>query len=89
MNNIKKLKEIFDGYDKAINQVSKEIVAELKIDSKTYEEADRKMNLFEKEIVYNNLNSQNHKYLLIYLIAYVKELLEKEKNDLPLTNRSE
>jgi len=89
VSNNEKLKEIFDKYDKATDQVSKEFIDELKNDSKTYGDIYKKLSLFEKGIVYNNSKSQGHKLLICFFLGYIKELLDKEKNDLPLTNRSE
>lgn len=86
MGDSNKLKEIFDSYDKTIGQVSKELINELKSESKTYGEVYKKINLFEKEIIYNNFKSQNYKFTLL-VFNYIKEVLDKEKNDLPLTNR--
>ena len=88
MNGNKKLKEILDRYDKDIDQISKEFIDELKSDSKTYSEVYRKLDLFQKEILFHNSKSQGYKDLVICFFIYTKELLENEKNDLPLTNRS-
>jgi len=89
MSNNKKLKDIFDKYNKAIDQVSKEFIEELKCDSKTYGQVYIDLNLFEKEINYNSLKSLECKFITIGYFSYIKKLLEKEKNDLLLTNRSE
>lgn len=83
-----KLKEILAKYDNAIDQVSKEFIHELKRDSKTYGEVLRRLNLFEKEIMYN-LRPEAHMNFIIRFFKNIDELLEEEKNDLPLTNRSE
>lgn len=82
------LKIILEKYNKFIAEISKEFINELKSDSNTYKEVNKKLNIFEKEIIYNNFQSEEHKSLNILFLKYIKELLEDEKNDLPLTNRS-
>lgn len=71
-----------------MEEASKEFINELKSDSKTYKEVQRKLDLFDKEIKYTNSQSQLYKFMNVCFIRYIKGLLEDEKNDLPLTNRS-
>ena len=88
MNNNKNLKEIFEKYDKTIDQISKEFIDELKNNSETYRDVLERVNLFEKEIMYDHSKSQSHRFLLCSIFNYIRGLMEKEKNDLLITNRS-
>lgn len=76
--------EIFNKFSKALDETAKEFINELKNNCKTYSDINEKLRLFEKEINYNCREI----YINIAFISHVKDLLEKEKNDLPLTSHS-
>lgn len=78
---IKKLENLLDKYDDSSDEISKEIIAEVKNNSKNYGEVINKLKILKRS---NRWMSDNHESLF----SKVEGLLEKEMNDLPLTNRS-
>lgn len=80
----KRLEKVLNRFDEAINAAVKEIIDELKTNTETYKEVDKDLKLFKKAIEFNQQNRQKYEYLL----NRVREVIEEEKNDLPLTNRS-
>lgn len=69
-----------------VELILKSFIDQLKKDCNTYGEVLKKLNKYEKEISYINSEQQEIK---IVFIQYVRSLLNKEMNDLPLTNRPE
>jgi hypothetical protein len=86
MNKYKKLKDILDKYDEAIEKISKEFISELKNNCKTYGDVYKELKRFDKEIKYNYSDEVCKNTIFI---TYVDSLIEKEKNDLQVTNRLE
>lgn len=82
------LEEILEKYNKVIEKTSQEFIKVLEINSKTYGEVYRKLDLLEKEIMYSNLKTREQKRIDTQFFFYIKNILDKKKNDLPLTNRS-
>ncbi len=88
MESYRKLEEIFINSNKTIEEEIKTFsiafIKELKVGCKTYDDVYEKLIRIEKEIKYNY-------YLKCIsaekLFEYVREMLEKEKNGLKLTNR--
>ena len=76
--------KILENFDEVINTTAQEILSELKGDCKTYKEVQKKIKLLNKNIIWTYGLEGKYKYL----IDQVQELLNKEMNDLPLTNRS-
>lgn len=88
MESYRKLEEIFINSNKTIEEEIKTFsiafIKELKVGCKTYDDVYEKLIHIEKEIKYNYYL----KYLsLEKLFEYVREMLDKEKNGLKLTNR--
>ena len=80
---IESLKNIYIKFNKNIDMIAKEFIEELKIGCITYENVKKKLDKFEKDIMYSN------NYLLDkVMFAYVRVLIDKEMNDLHITNRS-
>lgn len=80
-----KLEAICNKYVESTNEILKEFMEELKKDCKSYKEVKDKLDRIEKEFIWSG---GNEKMLNIAIISYAKSLLDKEMNDLPLTNRS-
>lgn len=76
------LRGILDAYDRATDRTIEEIINELKRNSQTYKQVESKLMRFKKEIQFEHPNKYSH------LFSEILKLLEEEKNDLPLTNRS-
>lgn len=81
---LKRIKSILSEYDNVTNKIISEIIEELKTDCQTYKQVDEAFKLIRKEVEYYHSNQQKYGYLF----DATKRLLETEKNDLPLTNRS-
>ncbi|SHJ65374.1 hypothetical protein SAMN05444401_3583 [Clostridium amylolyticum] len=81
----KKMQCILESYNKATNKAVEEIIQELKSDCKTYKQVESEMNAFKKKAMYQYINQEKYEYLF----SLARKVLEKEKNDLPITNRSE
>lgn len=69
-----------------VELILKSFIDQLKKDCNTYGEVLKKLNKYEKEISY--INSEQREIKIVF-IQYVRSLLNKEMNDLPLTNRPE
>lgn len=80
-----KLEEICNKYVESTNEILKEFMEELKKDCKSYKEVKGKLSRIEKEIKWSN---GDEKILRLVIASYANRLLDKEMNDLPLTNRS-
>lgn len=80
---IEALKNIYIKFNKSIDVIAKEFVEELKSGCKTYENMNNKLNGFEKDIIYSNNSQENRVF-----ISYIKNLINREMNDLQITNRS-
>lgn len=80
-----KLEEICNKYVEFTNEILKEFMEELKKDCKSYKEVKDKLDRVKKEFLWFG---GNEIMLNIAIIQYAKSLLDKEMNDLPLTNRS-
>lgn len=85
MENINKLITVASKYDDTVIKISKEFINELKVGCRTYGEVYEKLEIFIRETRWSNSKAVS----LTILIPCIKEMLEKEKNDLLLTNRSE
>lgn len=79
------LEQILAKYDEALEVTAKKILNELKINSSDYKEVSKELERFKKATLFNYPNVQKY----TFLFNRVRELLEEEKNDLPLTNRLE
>jgi len=75
------IKELLDKIDDVTNEVAGEIIKELKNNSKTYGEVIANLVNLKRHYMY--LNKDKHDFLF----SIIDDLLEKEMNDLPLTNR--
>lgn len=80
---IESLKNIYIKFNKNIDMIAKEFIEELKVGCITYENVKKKLDKFEKDIMYSNNDP-----LGIVMFAYVRVLINKEMNDLHITNRS-
>lgn len=81
---IKKLEFILEEHYKHTQTVSEEILEELKNISKNYGDLKRNLEMFKKSTFFKCGAIQKYESLFIE----VEKMLEKEMNDLPLTNRS-
>lgn len=84
MENYLKLEPIYAELNRFTNEKAEELIKELKINSSTYKELYSKLDLFDKQIRFTR---DSNKFVNEALIAESKRLLDKEVNDLPLTNR--
>lgn len=75
--------DILERYKQTTMEVAKEIIFELKKGCKTYKEVDKNLYIFKKTITFS-CDWKNYQHL----ISIISELLENEKNDLLVTNRS-
>lgn len=82
-NNLKaKHRNLIKKIDDVTLQVADELLEEIKSASNNYGEVKRKVKFLEQNFMYSNKD----KY--VYLFAVLESLIQKEMNDLPLTNRS-
>ncbi|WP_238905662.1 hypothetical protein [Clostridium sp. YIM B02506] len=84
MENYLKLESIYAELNSFTNEKAEELIKELKINCSTYKELYSKLELFDKQIRFTR---DSNKFVNAALIAESKRLLDKEVNDLPLTNR--
>lgn len=84
MEDFQNLKNIVAEFDEAINEKVSEFMNEIKNGCKTYEDVNKKMDLFLRNIRWN---CGEKLYVVEILISHSRRLLEREKNDLLLTNR--
>jgi len=85
--NKKIIEEFLNEYDKSIDGLAKEIIKEIKKESNNYKDFNERYTRFKKDVLWE-FNSYGYK-LSKCLFTRIEYLIEKEKNDLPLTNRSE
>lgn len=78
------MEELLKKYDDVTIEIARGIIELAKINHTTWRETKLKINDFERKAMFNDRGIDKYEYLfkLIY------SLLEKEMNDLPLTNRS-
>lgn len=81
--NYRKLESILEKFNSTVEEISNLIIEELRKNSLTYKDLDKKINIFQKAVEFS---SEIGKY--DYLFKRIRQLVEQEKNDLPLTNRS-
>ena len=79
------LSQILQKYDVTVDAVANEILFELKSKCQNYKQLGRELMLFEKRTMYDFDNRLKYEFLFYR----IRELIEEEKNDLPLTNRSD
>ena len=73
---------ILKEHEKHIDETAHKILNEIKFESGTYGEVRKKLDRLRVSTRFNSGIKFEH------LFNKINELLEKEKNDLPLTNRS-
>ncbi|HZK83333.1 MAG TPA: hypothetical protein VFC58_01375 [Desulfosporosinus sp.] len=78
------LEKIVDKYNQVFEETVSQIISELKKDCKTYAELQKKLLQFERDLHWRRETREKMEPLLHGLRIYV----EKEKNDLLITNRS-
>lgn len=78
-----RLKYLLDEYDRALDDTAKDILEKIKAESKTYGDLEKSLDLLKK-----SMNYTFGKLKYERLFEKIDEILEEEKNDLPLTNRS-
>ena len=78
------LEKIVDKYNQVFEETVIQIISELKKDCKTYVELQKKLIQFERDLNWRRETRGKMEPLLHGLRIYV----EKEKNDLLITNRS-
>lgn len=69
------------GYDKNVHETARKILKEVKLNFKNYGEVKKALNNISKYLIYENPERYG------YLLTVIRNLLEEEINDLPLTNR--
>lgn len=73
--------------NEAVNDEFAQIIIKiLKSENKTYGELDVALKKLRQHLNYSMANSK-HKHWLDYLLNRVEEILQEEKNDLPIANR--
>lgn len=77
------LEKIVDRYNQVFEETVRQIITELKKDCETYAELEKKLLQFERDLYWRRETREKMEPLLLRLKSYV----EKEKNDLPITNR--
>lgn len=80
-----KIKKLLDHYDKTTQDVINEIIQEFKSNATTYKQVEKELIKFKREISYGYEGREKYGHLF----NIINNVLEDEKNDLPLTNRSE
>lgn len=78
-------KKLLNEYDDATQTTAEKIIASLKANCSTYGDLQRKFNQLKEAINFTYGLSGEYSSLLVKL----EFLINKEKNDLPLTNRSD
>ncbi|OHW61408.1 hypothetical protein EUAN_22580 [Andreesenia angusta] len=78
-----RLKYLLDEYDRALDDTAKDILEKIKAESKTYGDVEKSLDLLKKSMSYTFGKLRYER-----LFEKIDEILEEEKNDLPLTNRS-
>lgn len=77
------VEKILDEYAEQNANAAQNLKSELMKDCKTFADVDRNLRHLKWSIRWNDGNKYEN------LLKDVEQLIEKEKNDLPLTNRSE
>ena len=78
------LEKIVDEYNQVFEETVSQIISELKKDCETYAELQKKLLQFERNFNWQRETQKKMEPLLHGLRIYI----EKEKNDLLITNRS-
>lgn len=82
---LKSLKDLLLDYDNEIQKIANKIIEALKSETTTYKELEIKLNEFKREVYFKYTAKEKYNYLF----TSIKKSIEAQKNDLPLTNRSE